>query len=243
MPASTRDHLLAMAKGRTYFGHQSVGANIVQGLVELSRRERAELMVSPRSGQDVFALPGLVEETLGENEKPLTKIQAFERAMDGGIGGRADLAFFKFCYVDIPSSRGVEALFERYQDTMSRIGARYPNTKLAHVTVPLTATQVGVKGAVKALLGRPRWGEAENAARHAYNERLRRKCAGKEPLFDLASFEATREDGSSESFLFEGRAIPRLVGAYTDDGQHLNAVGRVQVAAKLAAFVAETLSG
>ena len=55
MPASTRDHLLTMAKGKTYFGHQSVGANVLEGLVDLARRERVELSVTVRSGPEAFS--------------------------------------------------------------------------------------------------------------------------------------------------------------------------------------------
>jgi hypothetical protein len=242
MLASSRDHLLAMAKKKTYFGHQSVGAGLVEGLVELARRERVELLVAP-SSPEALASPGLVHEAIGQNEQPFSKIEAFERAIDGGVGARADLAFFKFCYVDFVVPARSDTTFERYHETMSRLRTRHPTVKFAHVTVPLTVTQQGVKGAVKGLLGRPRWGENENAARHRYNERLRETYAEKEPLFDLARFEATRPDGTLESFSHEGRDIPRLVGAYSDDGQHLNAHGRLYVAAKLACFVAETLGG
>jgi len=232
-----------MAKGKTYFGHQSVGANVLEGLVDLARRERVELSVTVRSGPEAFSQPGLLHEPIGENEKPLSKIEAFERAMDGGIGGRADLAFFKFCYVDFASTTDVDKVFARYEETMARLRTRHPKARLAHVTVPLTVTQRGIKGSMKALFGRPRWGESENHVRHRYNERLRQTYAGKEPLFDLARLEATRADGSPESFLHEGRSIPRLVSTYSDDGQHLNANGRSYLAAKLASFVAETLSG
>ena len=241
--SSMRDHLLAMAKGKTYFGHQSVGANVVEGLGELARRERVELPVTLAPSPAAFTLPGLVHELIGENERPVSKIEAFERAMDDRVAGWASLAFFKFCYVDFTATTDVDVLFDRYADAMSRLRGRHTATKLAHVTVPLTVTQQGVKATMKALLGRPRWGEAENAVRHRFNERLRRAYAGKEPVFDLARFEATHADGSPESFLHEGRAIPRLVAVYSDDGQHLNATGRTFVAGKHASFVGETLGG
>jgi hypothetical protein len=243
MPASTRDHLLAMAKGKTYFGHQSVGANIIDGLVDVARRERVELRVSRATDPAAFDLPGLVHQAIGENEKPLSKIDAFERAIEGGVGGQADMAFFKFCYVDFAARAGTDAIFDRYVEAMSRLRARHPGMKFAHLTVPLTVTQQGVKATMKALLGRPRWGEAENAVRHHFNERLRQTYAGKEPLFDLARLEATRADGSSDSYLYDGRSVPRLVCDYSDDGQHLNVIGRAYVAAKLASFVGETLGG
>jgi hypothetical protein len=243
MPPSTRDHLLAMAKGRTYFGHQSVGENLLQGLAELAQHEQVPLPVTSATGATAFSTPGVVHERLGENEKPFTKIEAFERAIEGGVGGRAVVAFFKLCYVDFTAATDVDSIFERYRETIARLKPRHPTTKFGHVTSPLTVTQQGIKAAIKALLGRPRWGEAENAVRHRYNERLRQTYAGKEPFFDLARLEAMRPDGSLESFSYEGRSIPRLVGVYSDDGQHLNAMGRSYVAAKLASFVAETLGG
>ena len=232
-----------MAKGRTYFGHQSVGENLLQGLAELAQHEQVALPVTSATGATAFSTPGVVHERLGENEKPFTKIEAFERAIEGGVGGRADVAFFKFCYVDFTATTDVDSIFERYRETIARLKTRHPTTKFGHVTSPLTVTQQGIKARIKALLGRPLWGEGENAARHRYNERLRQTYAGKEPFFDLAQLEAMRPDGSPESFSYEGRSIPRLVGAYSDDGQHLNAIGRSYVAAKLASFVAETLGG
>jgi hypothetical protein len=243
MPPFTRDHLLATAKGRTYFGHQSVGENLVEGLLELARNEQVTVPVTSATGPETFASPGLVHERLGENEKPLTKIEAFERAVEQGVGGRADLAFFKLCYIDFNGATDVDVIFERYRETLSRLQKRHPKTKFGHVTTPLTVTQQGIKARIKALLGRPRWGEAENALRHRYNERLRQAYASQQPFFDLARLQATRPDGSLESFPYEGRTIPRLVGIYSDDGQHLNAVGRSYLAAKLASFVAETLGG
>ena len=241
MPASMRDQLLAVAKARVYFGHQSVGANILAGLADLARRERVELVVGPRRSAS-SAGPGILDDLLGENERPLSKIEAFEQAVDGGVGGTVDLAFFKFCYVDFHAKSGVDAIFDRYEQAMARLAERHPKTKFAHVTVPLTVTQQGVKGTVKALLGRPRWGESENEVRHRYNERLRRAHAHPGSLFDLARFEATYADGSLASFSYDGRDIPRLVAAYSDDGQHLNEAGRLHIAAKLASFIAEALA-
>jgi hypothetical protein len=243
MPSFTRDHLLATAKGRTYFGHQSVGENLVEGLVELARNEQVTLPVTSTIGPEPFASPGFVHERLGENEKPLTKIEAFERAIERGVGDGADLAFFKLCYVDFSGATDVDVIFERYRETLSRLQIRYPKTKFGHVTTPLTVTQQGIKARTKKLLGRPCWGEAENAVRHRYNDRLRQTYASQQPFFDLARLQATRPDGSLEAFPYEGHTIPRLVGMYSHDGQHLNAVGRSYLAAKLASFVAETLGG
>jgi hypothetical protein len=243
MPESTREHLLALAKKRIYFGHQSVGANVLEGLSDLARQDRVELGVTLYTGPATLSQPGFLHAIIGQNESPMSKIDAFERAVDDGIGGHVDVALFKFCYVDFTGKTDVDAVFERYRDVMSGLEARHPGTKFAYITVPLTVTQQGMKGALKSLLGRSRWGEAENEARHRFSERLRREYGGKKPLFDLAELQATRADGSRELFLYEGREVPRLASEYSDDGQHLDANGRHYIARRFASFLAETVRG
>jgi lysophospholipase L1-like esterase len=49
---------------------------------------------------------------------------------------------------------------------------------------------------------------------------------------------STHPDGRRESFRMNGTAWYSLVPAYTDDGGHLNAVGRVHVAAAFVRAIA-----
>jgi len=130
------------------------------------------------------------------------------------------------------------ALFAAYQATLAPLQARFPHTTFVHVTAPLTTLQGGPKAFVKRLLGRPPAGARENARREEYNALLRLATQGKEPLFDLALVESTAPDGRAETFAWDGRQVPALVPAYTEDGGHLLGEGRLRAARQLVSVLA-----
>lgn len=229
-PAELTAQLRALSERRVFFGHQSVGKNLLDGIEDLARESGVALRVAEGGS---LRTPGLVHAFIGENQRPLSKIEAFAQAIDGGAAD-AEIAFFKFCYVDVDSSTDARALFRLYQAALEGLRRRHPRIAWVHVTIPLTVTQGGVKAAVKSLMGRAPWGERENARREEFNALLRSTYAGKEPLFDLARLESTREEGPERS---SGRP-PSLVPEYTDDGQHLNARGRSRAARALVELLA-----
>lgn len=232
-----RGTLQAVAERRIYFGHQSVGMNLLEGLQELARTEGVALQVVEAKPPGVR--PGTLSHGfLEENGAPLKKLGAFSRAFSGGAATGADVAFMKFCYVDITEATDVAALFAAYQRTVAEVQAASPATTFVHVTAPLQTVEGGVKGLAKRLLGKPLWGSQHNARREEFNDLLRRTYAGKAPLFDLARVEATRPDGGAETSAWQGRQVRTLVPAYTDDGGHLNAEGRRRAAQELAAVLA-----
>lgn len=241
LPEFQRDQLAALAGHRVFFGHQSVGGNILDGFRDLGRSLGVDLALSELASPEDLGRPGFVHALNGKNEDPRSKIDAFARTVESGVGERAEAAFFKFCYVDFNADTQVDELFAHYQATMARLEAAYPKTRFVHVTVPLTVTQGGVSGTVKRLLGRNVWGESENFVRERFNEKLRSTYAGKQPLFDLAVVEATTQTGELSSFEREGQQVLRLVDSYAYDGQHLNEPGRKYVAARLTSFLATLL--
>jgi len=115
----------AAAEPRIYFGHQSVGANILQGVKELGVRL------------------SIKAEFLAENGDPLRKLQNFKAAV--GEGSRYDIALVKFCYVDVTADTDARALFERYRSTIAELRAKNPRTVFVHATLPLTTVQSGPK--------------------------------------------------------------------------------------------------
>jgi hypothetical protein len=239
-----KEQLAVVANHRVFFGHQSVGGNILDGFRDLSKV--TGVPIEPIEWQPGFDFSqagrtGLVHALNGQNEDPVSKIDAFAKTIESGVGDHAEVAFFKFCYIDFKADTDVDQVFERYQSTMSRLKASYPKTTFAHMTVPLTVTQRGVTGTVKRLLGKGAWGESENWVRERFNRKLRATYEGKEPLFDLALLEATDPNGGLASFTWEGQSVPRLVDGYAYDGQHLNETGRRYVAARLSTFLAALL--
>lgn len=225
---------------KVYFGHQSVGYDIVNGIADLEKIDpRIGLKIAETSDLAAFDGPIFAHSKNGENKKPDVKIEAFERVLDGGLGGRVDVAFFKFCYVDITPDTDVDKLFAAYKASMDRLRDRFPTTRMVHVTSPVTVVEGGPKAWAKRVLGRPLAGEEGNVARSRFNALLRAAYEGKEPVFDLAAAESTYPDGRQASFTWKGESYPRLIPEYSYDGRHLNEPGRQWVAAHLLRFLAE----
>ena len=57
---------------------------------------------------------------IGENGKPVLKIQDFDARMRSGVGEQVDVAMMKLCYIDIDSDTDVGALFATYRETVGR---------------------------------------------------------------------------------------------------------------------------
>ena len=173
---------------------------------------------------------------IGENEKPLLKIQDFDAKMRSGIGQQVDVAMMKLCYVDITSDTDVGALFATYRETIAALERDFPKVTFVHVTVPLM-TEQGLLSKLKSrLTGSSRYGPAENAARERLNALIRREYAGGH-LFDLAAVESTAPDGSRAIGTYQGQQYYRLYDGYASDSGHLNGEGaRVAATAWLKAI-------
>lgn len=228
---------MALASKKIFFGHQSVGGNIIDGMKDLMKQDPAlKLKIKETADKAAFNAPVFAHARVGKNTRPLTKIEDFARQMDSGVGNAAEIAFFKFCYVDIDSGTDVNALFSRYKETIEALKKKYPKTMIVHVTVPLTVIQSGPKALLKRVLGKPIGYEA-NAKRHQYNELLKSEYASSEPIFDLALAEATTADGKIVRHNYNGQSILALAPEHTDDGDHLNVNGRSLVARRLIEFL------
>jgi lysophospholipase L1-like esterase len=228
-----------VTKRKIYFGHQSVGNNILAGISDIIKESgRTDMHVAGTRSPAEFAGPVFAHSSIGENEQPLVKINDFAQALQSGIGNTADFAMMKLCYVDINAGTDVAKLFDQYRTTMSKLKASYPKTRIIHMTVPLTTLQSGWKGWVKKMMGKPVSGYLENIKRQEYNMILRKEYEGKEPLFDLAKIESTFPDGRKSGFQNGEKFIDALVPEYTDDGGHLNNKGRDRVARQLLLFIA-----
>lgn len=227
----TRSDLQAVAHVSVFFGHQSVGGNLLDGLKRLAAQEGVELSVV----EGTPGAAGFAHGTIGQNGDPGGKIQAFTAAIDAGKP--TDVALMKLCYVDFHQGTDPAALFARYQASLAALRQRHPGTTFVHLTAPLTTIQGGWKPLVKRLLGRET-SAPENARREAYNALVRAAYAGKEPLFDIARIESTRPDGSRAAVEWKGQQVPILAAEYTDDGGHLNAAGQERVAREFVAFLA-----
>lgn len=237
-PVSVQD-LQAVSKKKIFFGHQSVGYNIVEGVGDVFKQHPAIVMNIKESAEPaVFDAPVLAHTTLGRNSDPESKIRDFAERIRGGIGERADVAAFKFCYVDFDSTSSPSGVFAVYKRTMADLTAAYPKTRFVHVTVPLKATSSGWKTYIKNMIGRPHVFIADNLRREEFNAMMRKEYAGQKAFFDLAAVEATRADGSASFDTSNGVRVPSLVNEYTYDSGHLNERGRKVIAEQFLGLLA-----
>jgi len=225
----------SLAGARVYFGHQSVGGNVIEGLRDLGTAHTERPLKIIHSRETSPGTSALVEFNIGENGQPESKMKDFAAALDQ-IGDTAHaIAIFKYCYLDITPETNVEQLFASHRQALDEMRARHPNLTFVHVTAPLTNPESGARLLAKRLLGKPTAREA-NAKRNRFNAKLREQYAG-EPIFDLAKVESTRPNGSRSFFQSGGEVVFTLAPELTDDGGHLNATGRRAAAKEFAAVI------
>ena len=181
----------------------------------------------------------LIHAAVGHNGQPHSKCADFRQLLDAGTLGQVDVAVLKFCYVDVRNDTEAARLADEYRAVLDDLARRHPATVVVATTVPVTQVAGGLGVFVRERLGRPNTAKLENLARHTFNDRLR--AGAGMPLFDLARAEATRPDGTQDTFNYQGRRGERLVPAYSDDGRHLNGVGRRVVAAAFLQALAAAL--
>jgi hypothetical protein len=216
---------------RVWFGHQSVGGNVLEGV----RAVAPDVHVGS-SGAGASDGVVVIDTLVGQNEQPFSKIEAFE-AQVNAQARNLDAAMFKFCYVDFDGRTDVGKIFAAYEAAYERVKQANPHLVLAHVTTPMTVVQSGPKAWLKGILGRAPWGFLENQKRAEFNRLLRQRYAGKEPLFDLAELEARAPTGQPSTYEAEGHAWPMLYPGYTSDGGHLNDTGKRKLGEAFAAFL------
>jgi hypothetical protein len=223
--AITTDDLAKVSRTRVFFGHQSVGMNVLDGVAGVYS---AHGMAAPpielegtRPGPD----GGFVcHASLGENQKPLGKIRDFDAKTRSGIGQQVDVAMMKLCYVDITADADLGALFAAYQGTIAALERDFPEVTFVAATVPLMTEQGQLSKLKSRLTGSGRFGPAENAARERLNALIRRDYAGGH-LYDLAAIESTAPDGSRATGTYQGQRYYRLHDGYASDSGHLNGEG------------------
>jgi hypothetical protein len=221
-----------LSGAKIYFGHQSVGFNIMDGLNELLKNNpRIKLRISQSKIIDDFKSPVFGHSANGQNMNPVSKIESFTGLMESGLGNRLNMAFFKFCYVDIDRNTDIEKLFDRYKSSMAALKKKYPVTGFIHVTVPLTIDN-GLRDFIKRILNKD-----DNIKRNHFNEMLKKEYKADE-IFDLARYESTHPDGKREFSRKDGKNIYSLVPEYTDDGGHLNKKASLMAAEQLVLFLA-----
>jgi hypothetical protein len=226
----------ALRGRRVFFAHQSVGANLLQGLQQLGAALPGLAPALLESARPEPIASGVWQHArLGQNGLPLLKLERLREWIDAGLGARVDVVLFKLCYADVGPATQVEDLHAVLMKTLEGLRERFRDTRFVPMTVPLTAPPRGLRAHLKRCLLLPPGGAAENARRHALNERLR---AHQSPLFDLAAYEALDPSGVRAEVSLGGQKVPVLAPQNTSDGGHLVPAAQVRIARKLVEFVA-----
>jgi len=237
--APSSAQLQSAARLRVLFGHQSVGANVIDAVPAVfgSGGVTAPRIVETR--EPVASDAGFIAHAyVGENGDPLGKLSDFSRILDGPLGGEVDVAMVKLCYVDIDASTDVDMVFDAYVRTMADLAERHPGVRFLYTTVPLTADR-DVKARVKAVLGRgDRMGPADNRARQRYNQLVRQAYGRTGRLFDIAAVESTMLQGTATKRGRGEDAYYVLNDNLRSDRGHLNAQGAEAAAGELVRVLA-----
>lgn len=237
-PFGVADHRLQqdleiVRNSRIYFGHQSVGFNIIEGLKEVTSSSNTAPLNFVKVG-DPRITPGgfFADSQIGKNGKPDTKCRTFSETVNKDLGNSLDIALMKFCYVDFTEETDVKVLFSTYKSTIDTLQKSFPQIRFLHVTAPLATRSPGWKRFIKQLIGRQDPSDLEAEKRSEFNSLLMNEYKT-EPVFDLARIESTHQDGTRSSFKSGSEEIFTLAEEYTDDGGHLNQLGRRLVAQEL----------
>ncbi len=222
--------LQRVAKTRIFFGHQSVGADVLAGVVAVFAAHGVDPPPMAQQRRRVADPAGsITHDLIGQNQEPLTKIEDFAAIMRSGMAQQVDVAMMKLCYVDVRTDTDVAALFAAYRDTLSSLRDDYCEVRFVAVTVPLT-TEPSLRTRTKNLVTRgDRFGPAENARREQLNALLRQEYAD-DLLFDLATAESTAPDGSRTAGVHGEQAYFSLHCEYAADLGHLDVQGSQRVA-------------
>jgi len=217
-----KTHLDAVRSLDIFFCHASVGMGMMSGLRSLERADPVRYTLT-QAGLGAPATwfdtnNGIIDDGgwagMGGNGNPLGKIQGFQELIKNkGYGARANIAFMKFCYLDIGPSTQVTTVWTSYRDAFLSLEAAYPKVAFVWVTAALNA--LGTDGNKRA----------------EFNKYLRDYCRSqKKPLFDLAAIESHDPDGNLARDDYGNETI---YAGYTDDNGHLSSVGRERMAKAL----------
>ena len=202
---------------KVYFGHQSVGGNILDGLREIEKHTGVSSNVA--------------DSLIGQNGDPVGKCEDFSRKLSA-LPALPDVALMKFCYIDFDRNTDPEKLFASYTATLDALQTKYPGVTFVPVTAPLTTISPAWKRTLKKLMGSVDAASAANARRAEFNGLITKHYSDR-PVFDVARVESTNPDGSRSQFDWNAQTAYSLVDAYSSDGGHLNELGRKVAAEEL----------
>ena len=235
---NTAAYIEKAAALKVYFGHQSVGFNIIDGIEKWEAETGVQIAIVETKDLSSGADASLVHFRVGKNQNPLSKVDEFV-SLVGQIPNEGNpVAFFKFCYVDFTSKTDVDEVYAHYKKKMLYLMESYPYIRFAASTVPYMGKQRGAKALAKKVLGRASSAYLDNKKREDFNKKLIADFKGVLPIFDLGGIEATLPDGTPVTYTQDGKVFPLMPNIYTYDMGHLTEHGARTLGYNLLAFLA-----
>jgi hypothetical protein len=191
-----------------YFAHASVGSNLIDGFHDLNAEDPNTFPYTTAASTGTFpteTVPATIYEHNRGNPGWKPKIDRFAAAVQNGWRfPKVDVVLNKLCYIDQFASANY------YLQSMSRLEAAFPETIFIYATMPLTSAA-----------------DWKSRLRQSFNNKVRDWTqANRRILFDLADIESHNANGNACTFNAGSKSFELLCGDYTDDGGHLNRVGR-----------------
>jgi hypothetical protein len=234
----------SLSTKKIYFGHQSVGNNIMDGVAKVTTQDHLpSIRIVESDDPSVLNRAVWAHSQIGKNGDPFSKIEAFKENLRKGIGDKADIAFFKFCFWDIRSFTDIGKVFRTYKETMDELKREYPNVTFVHFTVPLMSHSDSLSANIRRTFGLKVGFDEDNIKRNELSQLILKEYAGKEPVVDIALYESTLPDMTRTFFTRGTEHYYYLASAYTNDGGHLNEEARKWAAEQVLIILARAAEG
>ena len=239
---TTRQSIQKIKDRRILFAHHSVGENLIDGIKEIAKESGIDLKIDHISVAPLTNKNKFVDFSPGKNTQPKTKVDGFVNKIEQlDAEYIPDVAFMKFCFIDFLKDTDTNEVFSYYKKNILMLKKKRPDITFVHFTAPLMARSYDLKARIKRLLGKGHWIDITNVKRAKFNALLL-ETFHNDPIFDIATIESTHMDGGRVEFSYGGNIYYSLAPEYTDDGSHLNKLGRRVAASKMAVFLANALS-
>ena len=222
-----------ISQSNIYFGHKSVGQNIISGMNKIITVTRQNgLKIEELNDNIKYDQNYFLHSNIGENGDPKGKFKEFSKIVDDLERKNLNIAMMKLCFVDITEKTDISDIFQSYTAMIDSLRNKYPALVIIHFTVPLKSEPNWINNLKNIIKRRANNDEKDNLARNKYNELLLKKYSN-EDIFDIANIESTYPDGKREIVTVDDKQCYSLIKNYTYDGGHLNEKGQELVAEKL----------
>jgi hypothetical protein len=236
-----KSKLEKLSKKRIYYGHRSIGNNIITGIRDLMKENSQIKFNIIKPGDRVNHKEGFfMHSMISQNASPKSIADDYEKLMSEVSGEYFDIVFIR--YTPFYDKSDLKDIFADYKETLRLLKNKYPKTIFVHGTFPLNRSKTSWKTWIKKIFGKKDiWEYEQNIKVNEFNKLLRKEYYAKEPFFDIAKFQSTYPNGKRSTFTKDGKTYFHTVSDYTYDGVHLNERGRKIVAEQLLMLFADVI--